>query len=89
MLSIEEINKLQKENEELKKELVLYKIWYRAKHDDVKNYLGRYYNALEEIKKVCLEDTYTFADGKQIRYDSLDDILDIINKAKGEKNETK
>lgn len=42
----------------------------------------RYRKALEEIKKVCLEDTYTFADGKQIRYDSLDDILDIINKAK-------
>lgn len=41
-------------------------------------------SALEEIKKVCLEDTYTFTDGTQIRYDSLDDILDIINKAKGE-----
>ena len=40
--------------------------------------------ALEEIEKVCLEDTCTFADGTQIRYDSLDDILDIINKAKGE-----
>ena len=40
--------------------------------------------ALEEIEKVCLEDTHTFADGTQIRYDSLDDILDIINKVKGE-----
>lgn len=39
--------------------------------------------ALEKIEEVCLEDTYTFADGTQIRYDSLDDILDIINKAKG------
>ena len=42
--------------------------------------------ALEEIEKVCLEDTCTFADGTQIRYDSLDDILDIINKAKGKSN---
>lgn len=40
--------------------------------------------ALEEIEKVCLEDTYTFADGTQVRYDSLNDILDIINKLKGE-----
>ena len=70
------------ENEELKKELDLYKTWYRAKHSDVKNTLGRYHKALKEIEEVCLEDTYTFADGTQIRYDSLDDILNIINKAK-------
>ena len=43
------------------------------------------YSILEEIEKVCLDDTYTFADGTQIRYDSLDDILNIINKAKGGK----
>ena len=43
-----------------------------------------YRKALEEIEKVCLEDTRTFADGTQVRYDSLDEILDIINKAKGE-----
>lgn len=42
-----------------------------------------YHKARDEIKKVCLEDTYTFADGTQVRYDTLDDILDIINKAKG------
>ena len=42
-----------------------------------------YHKALKEIEKVCLEDTYTFADGAQIRYDSLDDILNIINKTKG------
>ena len=46
---------------------------------------GRYRKALEEIEKVCLEDTYTFADGTEVRYDSLDDILDIISKAKGGK----
>ena len=42
--------------------------------------------ALEEIEKVCLEDTYTFADGTAVRYDSLDDILNIIKKVK-ENNE--
>ena len=43
----------------------------------------RYRKALEEIKKVCIKDTRVFADGTQIRYDSLDKILNIINKAKG------
>ena len=76
--------KLSQECEKLKSELHLYKTWYRAKHGDIKEYLSRYYKALKEIEKVCLEDTYTLADGTQIRYDSLDDILDIINKAKGE-----
>ena len=42
--------------------------------------------ALEEIEKVCLEDTYTFADGTQVRYDTLDDILNIIKRVK-ENNE--
>lgn len=40
-------------------------------------------NIISEIEKVCLEDTHTFADGTQIRYDSLDEILSIINKVKG------
>lgn len=43
-----------------------------------------HHKALEEIEEICLEDTRTFADGTQVRYDSLDKILDIINKAKGE-----
>ena len=38
----------------------------------------RYRKALEEIKKVCIKDTREFADGTQIRYDSLDEILNII-----------
>ena len=42
----------------------------------------RYRETLEEIKKVCIEDTREFADGTTVRYDSLDEILDIINKAK-------
>ena len=43
--------------------------------------------ALDEIKSICLKDVHTFADGTQLRYDSLDDILDIISKAKGDINE--
>lgn len=46
--------------------------------------VDEYKKALEEIEKVCLEDTRTFADGTQVRYDSLDDILDIINKVIGD-----
>lgn len=38
---------------------------------------------ISEIKNICQEDTYTFADGTELRYDSLDDILGIINKVKG------
>lgn len=43
----------------------------------------RYCKALKEIEKVCLEDTHTFADGTVLRYDTLDDILSIINKLIG------
>lgn len=43
---------------------------------------GRYRKALEEIEEVCIKDTREFADGTAVRYDSLDEILDIINKAK-------
>ena len=45
--------KLSQECEELKNELDLYKTWYRAKHDDVKNYLGRYRKALEKIEEIA------------------------------------
>ena len=79
------VDELKHEREQLKSELHLYKTWYQAKHGDIRNLLGSYRRALDEIEKVCLEDTYTFADGTQIRYDSLDDILNIINKAKDSK----
>ena len=39
-------------------------------------------NIISEIKNVCLEDTREFADGTTVRYDALDEILDIINKVK-------
>lgn len=48
---------------------------------------NRYRKALEEIERICLEDVHIFADGTELRYDSLDDILDIINKLKGGNDE--
>ena len=73
------------ENEELKERLVRTEEDLKYQCVDCMNVKSdRYRKALEEIEEVCLEDTYTFADGTQIRYDSLDDILDIINKAKGD-----
>lgn len=39
-------------------------------------------NIISEIKKVCIENTWIFADGTAIRSDSLDDILNIIKSAK-------
>lgn len=44
--------------------------------------LDHYHKAIQEIEEVCMEDTRTFADGTQVRYESLDRILDIINKVK-------
>ena len=67
----------EQECEELKRKVELMMDCPDCKVDEYKK-------ALEEIEKVCLEDTRTFADGTQIRYDSLDEILNIINKAKGE-----
>ena len=44
-------------------------------------------NIISEIKKVCIEDTREFADGTTVRYDALDEILEIINKVKGREDE--
>lgn len=43
----------------------------------------KYRKALNEIERICLEDVRILADGTELRYDSLDDILNIIDKAKG------
>lgn len=48
---------------------------------------NHYRKALDEIERICLEDVRIFADGTELRYDSLDDILDIINKLKGGNDE--
>ena len=76
--------------EELKSELHLYKTWYRAKHDDIKNLLGSYRKALEGIEKVinnilnsCLgRNTVSCRPAHNVCGDLIN-ILDIINKAKG------
>ena len=83
------------ECEKLKNELDLYKTWYRAKHDDVKNLLGRYRKALEKIENLM----QTVSDADECSYGDFDCcncdsdnscptkvkrlILDIIDKAKG------
>lgn len=42
----------EQECEELKREIDLYKTWYRAKHDDIRNLLGSYRKECEELKKI-------------------------------------
>lgn len=83
-VKVEECEELKKENQELRNSLsdsLMFRFTSQDKEVD------RYRKALEEIEKICLEDTRTFADGTQVRYDSLDEILDIINKVKGEVND--
>ena len=46
--------------------------------------VDKYKQALEEIEEMCINDVYKFADGTELRYDTLDDILNIISKVKGE-----
>ena len=80
----EEIARLEQECEELKERLERIEEDLKYQCVDCMNVKSdRYHKALEEIEKVCIEDTRIFADGTEVRYDSLDDILDIINKAKG------
>lgn len=47
----------------------------------------KYEQALNGIEEICLKDVHTFADGTELRYDALDEILDIISKATDRKNE--
>ena len=94
-----ENRKLKLERKGLKKQLDLYKTWYRAKHDDIRNLLGSYRKALDEIEglvsKVDGADECSYGD---FNCSNCDDdctcptkvkrlILDIINKAKGGNNE--
>lgn len=74
-----EFLKLSQENKELKRKVELMMDCPDCKVDEYKK-------ALEEIERICLEDVHIFADGTELRYDSLDDILDIINKLKGGNN---
>ena len=77
---IEEKYNLSRECEELKNNLHIA----NTNHEAAEQECDRYLEALEEIKDICIKDVHTFADGTELRYDSLDEILDIINKAKGE-----
>ena len=86
------------ENEELKKEIIDKNEKIKELRFSVSDLTNRlcYLNAeksfrivdleqaLDEIKSICLKDVHTFADGTELRYDSLDDILNIISRAKGE-----
>lgn len=39
-------------------------------------------SVISEIKDICQGDTYTFADGAELRYDTLNEILAIIDMVK-------
>lgn len=69
------------ECEELKNNLHIA----NTNHEAAEKECDRYRKALEEIEKVCIEYTREFADGATVHYYSLDEIFDIINKAKVEK----
>ena len=80
-----EIRTLKQECEELIKnnwKKALYEAWYRAKHNDIRDLLGRYREALEEIEAAIA--TYSSKHQYSIANDLYNQILDIINKAKGE-----
>lgn len=70
----------EEEIEELKRKVELMMDCPDCKVDEYKK-------ALDEIERICLEDVHIFADGTELRYDSLDAILDIINKLKGGNDE--
>ena len=95
----EHLKAKEQECEELKEYIREREVWGDqcefCKHNDKENChqniildnlktINSYRKALEEIKKVCIEDTREFADGTTVRYDSLDDILDIIKKKQKE-----
>lgn len=75
----EELAKHSFEYDGKEKNLVVQVIELNEKYEKLKK-------ALEEIEKVCIEYTHEFADGATVHYYSSDDILNIINKAKGETN---
>ena len=66
-------------NRKLKKDCNTFAIELNEKYEKLKK-------ALEEIEEVCIEYTHEFADGATVHYYSSDDILNIINKTKGETN---
>ena len=85
---IEEKYNLARECEELKdklRELELKNTTLQNRNQQLDGSIteaDRYREALEEIEEMCINDVYKFADGTELRYDTLDDILNIINKVK-------
>lgn len=79
----QDFEQLKQEREEFETELALYKTWYRTKHGDIRDCLYHYRKALEEIENIA--DDYDRIDKTSQYYrDGFEQILDIINKAKGE-----
>lgn len=78
------ITEQKEEIEELKKELDLYKTWYRAKHGDVRDTLERYRKALDEIEKICKVNFYQAIVRQSVdsSMSYLNRVKDIISKAK-------
>ena len=76
----ERLKAKEQECEELKKELDLYKTWYRAKHGDVKNLLGNYRKALTKIEYEAIEETKDL-EADTDAYGCFMEILNIIDKA--------
>lgn len=75
-----ELQQLKVENEDLKQECDLYKTWYRAKHDDLKNFLGQVKAENEELRKIQIghcqgENLYNLYQYKQC----LDEIKEICH----------
>ena len=73
-------DKALEEIKKLKKELDLYKAWYRAKHGDIRNLLGSYRKALMKIKYEATEEIKNL-EADADAYGCFMEILNIIDKA--------
>lgn len=87
------VQQLKQENERLKQECDLYKTWYRAKHDDLKNFLGQLKAENTKLKNIIkemeenLDDwisdvsiLYTYDDGKPNNLDELQCCMEQVHK---------
>lgn len=68
------------DNVSVNQELELYKTWYRAKHDDVKNYLGSMVTTLNSIKDVLNSSEEQDNIKKEI-LENIESVLSTIPKA--------
>lgn len=71
-----QLKRLEQENEELKIERDMYKTFYRAKHNDVKNLFIKYRKTLKEIRETA-KDNYTANSHKFFKIEELiNEVLD-------------